>query len=359
MPSCLTGQYRDILAVSARIAEIGHVVDDARLLAAAAWMRGYGLVVVGAPGEARRSLEEAVPFFESTGDKWWLAQVTCQIGRTYLHEGEVERARASLGQTLDLFEEIHDQAELAWASCYLGDVAFVSGDWTEAHRYYERSASLARTTVPRFYSHALLHRAELLLLEGATEQAREDLQRGLAVAEQCGEVAAMRKAARLLAEQDLALSDAESALARLQPLLDGLGTEAPHAFPPPVLAEAYLAHGDVARAEDLVLQRVQRFRAQHRRCALALWLRVQGMVAGRQQRWKEADRLLAEAATLAHAMPYPYAEGRILCEDGLLRLQRGEPGSARERLEAALTIFGRLGARKDLERVEHLLSALG
>jgi hypothetical protein len=37
---------------------------------------------------------------------------------------------------------------------------------------------------------------------------------------------------------------------------------------------------------------------------------------------------------------------------------RGEPASARERLEAALVIFNRLGARKDIERAEQLLTTL-
>jgi hypothetical protein len=42
-----------------------------------------------------------------------------------------------------------------------------------------------------------------------------------------------------------------------------------------------------------------------------------------------------------------------------MHAERGEPERARERLEAALAIFRRLGARKDIERVEQLLSRLG
>ena len=43
---------------------------------------------------------------------------------------------------------------------------------------------------------------------------------------------------------------------------------------------------------------------------------------------------------------------------GEMHLQRGEPPQARERLEAALAIFRRLGARKDIERVEQMLATL-
>lgn len=324
MPSCLIGRYRDILATSARIAELGQKVDDPRLLAAAAWMRGYGLVVIGAPAEARESLERAVPFFDSTDDRWWLAQVTCQIGRTYLHNGNTEQARRYLQQTLELFEEVDDQAELAWASCYMGDVSFVTGDWTEARRNFARSAGLARTRVPRFYSHALLHLAELSLLEGAINEGMELVEQGLTVAEQCSEVAAIRKGRRLLAEHDLSLGDANRAFSRLQPLLDTLSQDTPHSFPPPVLAEIYLAVDDVTRADELVAERVERFRGQSRMRALANWLRVQAKIRRRQGQPQEAERLLREAISLAESMPYPHAEARARHELGGLLAEQGD-----------------------------------
>jgi hypothetical protein len=57
-------------------------------------------------------------------------------------------------------------------------------------------------------------------------------------------------------------------------------------------------------------------------------------------------------------MPYPYAEARALYEYGMMRCRQGEPRSGRERLEAALVIFRRLGAQKDVERTEQALAAL-
>jgi hypothetical protein len=57
-------------------------------------------------------------------------------------------------------------------------------------------------------------------------------------------------------------------------------------------------------------------------------------------------------------MPYPYAEARLLHVYGLMHAQKGGPEPARERLEAALALFRRLGARKDAERVEQAIGAL-
>jgi hypothetical protein len=43
---------------------------------------------------------------------------------------------------------------------------------------------------------------------------------------------------------------------------------------------------------------------------------------------------------------------------GGLHAQAGQSEPARERLEAALAIFRRLGARKDIERTEQVLTTL-
>jgi hypothetical protein len=58
-------------------------------------------------------------------------------------------------------------------------------------------------------------------------------------------------------------------------------------------------------------------------------------------------------------MPYPYAEARLLHLAGRLHAQVGKPEAAREQLAAAQAIFQRLGARKDVEGTERLLSTVG
>jgi hypothetical protein len=57
-------------------------------------------------------------------------------------------------------------------------------------------------------------------------------------------------------------------------------------------------------------------------------------------------------------MPYPDGEAHLLQVYGQMHVAKGEPGPARARLEAALAIFQRLGARKDAERAEGTLTAL-
>ena len=63
------------------------------------------------------------------------------------------------------------------------------------------------------------------------------------------------------------------------------------------------------------------------------------MMRIRQERWAEAEQSLEEGLALARRMPYPYAEARLLHVYGQMHLEKGEPGPAPERLEAALAIF--------------------
>jgi hypothetical protein len=87
-------------------------------------------------------------------------------------------------------------------------------------------------------------------------------------------------------------------------------------------------------------------------------LRVQALVALRRERWAEAARNLEEGLDLARGMPYPYAEARLLHLAGVLHTQTGEPDVARERWEAALAGFTRLGALADVARTAQALRTL-
>jgi tetratricopeptide (TPR) repeat protein len=108
----------------------------------------------------------------------------------------------------------------------------------------------------------------------------------------------------------------------------------------------------------VVARGIRLAREQNHRLALVDALRVQAMVAIRQERWDEAERSLEEGVALARSMPYPYAEARLLHIYGEMHLQKGEPEPARKRLEAALAIFRRLGARKDTEWVAQAIADL-
>jgi hypothetical protein len=88
----------------------------------------------------------------------------------------------------------------------------------------------------------------------------------------------------------------------------------------------------------------------------ALWVR--GLVATHRGQWEAAADAFDEALALARPMPYPYGQARALQGKALLNAQCGQRVRAGESLAEALTIFQRLGARKDIERVEQELAGL-
>jgi tetratricopeptide (TPR) repeat protein len=156
---------------------------------------------------------------------------------------------------------------------------------------------------------------------------------------------------RWLAEREILEGHPDAACGRLAPLLDAArqylwGGPKVQA----ILAWAHLEMGEVAVANEMVGQVVARMRSQGCRLALADALWVQAMVASRQEQWEDAERTLEEGLVLARSMPYPYAEVRLLRAYGQMHVAKGEPVPGRERLEAALAIFRRLGAHKDAER---------
>jgi hypothetical protein len=66
--------------------------------------------------------------------------------------------------------------------------------------------------------------------------------------------------------------------------------------------------------------------------------------------------MLQEGLSLARRLGYPYAEALLLHASGEVYAQMSQLEVARERLEAAQTMFGQLGARMDSERIAGLVS---
>jgi tetratricopeptide (TPR) repeat protein len=251
-----------------------------------------------------------------------------------------------------------DPAQIATLTSYRCELDFYQGAWERAWMDGERALRMGRERGPSWsLGHVLVHHAQLCLATCSQATARGHLEEMLSIP---GHGASVRRPAhRLLAECDILEGQPQAARARLLPLLDRPGLEEWDVTALlPILAWAHLDLGDSALAEDTLTQAFRRARAGNHRLALAEALRVQALLALRQERWVEAERALDEGLALAEQMPYPYAEGRLLHLYGRMHGRKGEPGPARERLEAALRIFQRLGASRDIEHVQQDLATL-
>jgi tetratricopeptide (TPR) repeat protein len=148
---------------------------------------------------------------------------------------------------------------------------------------------------------------------GEWEDALPCLEESIALAEGIPYPEAVRSGQGVLAEHELLQGRRRAALARLEPLVepsDPAELGIVHLLP--YLTWAYLELGDEGRADEVVLEGIERAREQGHRLALADLLRVRGMALARRRSWDEAERGFEEAVSVARSIRFPYAEARAI-----------------------------------------------
>jgi tetratricopeptide (TPR) repeat protein len=300
-------------------------------------------------------VESAARLAESAGELDTLSIAVSNLGEGYLEAGALDRGRSYLERSLELAERVGELASMGYSLVMIGLVLYYLGEWDEAQACIDRSAEVIRSVGSSWYSaYPPLQIGRLQVAQGAWEEAAHSLEECLAIAEPIGDVQALQGAHRLLGELEVLKGHPETARARLEPLAHGeqlpdqIGLLA-------TLAWAQLEVGAVDQANETVASALEAAEARHNKPNLCEALRIQAMVQTRKEDWGEAQGTFDQAVSLARSLPYPYAEARALHEYGVMRIRQGNLAGARERLDEALAIFLRLGARKETERVEAAL----
>jgi tetratricopeptide (TPR) repeat protein len=353
----LLGRYQEMLAAAERGSEIARVVGDQRLLGEAEARRGDALRHLEQPDEAYRVIKGALPLIAAGGDLLMLsaAMGNLAVGAGVL--GKADESRTYMEQALAVAERVGNPSRLCFALCVTAQFFIAFGDWHEAGKLLQRAQELERTLGSGQHRMILPYTlGQLALREGRWDEASHLLQEALAAAEQTGNQAHQEGAQISLAELDVLDGRPKQAIARLEALLEKTGF-VDLAVLPAVLAWAYLSLDDerqLDRAAELADWAVRQ--GEEREPGYLAWYQwLQAMVLIRRARYGEAECVLGEGLTRARSMQDPYIEARILVQMGTLHQQRGEPDLARERLEEALAIFSRLGAKKDVEQTAVML----
>jgi tetratricopeptide (TPR) repeat protein/transcriptional regulator with XRE-family HTH domain len=355
------GRFRDGLAATEPAERTARLVGADELVAEALYERGLALEHLGRLAEAVQVLSAARSVAEAAGDPWRLCWALFFLGGAHWRQGAFTAARQTTERALQLAKRHGFRNAVAFNTTRLGACAFDTGEWGAARRNFERAAAMNREVGPTINSiWPSLGLGRLCLAEGAEAEASEHL-------EECERLARVgsyhfgrQPTAQLLAERDLLAGHPEPAHARLALWLNpDVPEEEEVTSLLPLMGWALLDLGEVDEAAEVAGRAVAWARDQGRQVLLVDALRVAAMVATQQGRWEEAEGACQEGLSLARQMGYPYGEARLLQVYGEVQAQMGQRGPAADRLEAALAIFRRLGARKDVERTEHLLAALG
>jgi tetratricopeptide (TPR) repeat protein len=353
----VTGRQGEQLVAARRLSELARSLGDERLLAEAKLHHGVALLHLGQMEEGLQILEEVIPAAEGVGDLSTLCAALDFAARVYHARYELDRALAYRERALEVAERLGDPREISLRALHVAWFSFPHGDWAKARVSAERSLTAALSLDSlHAYTAPLLALGELALAEGDWEQAEGYLGECIVIAEHTGDSESLRDAQALLAEKDLLEGHPEAALDRLLPLLHQPGWESHRSFLVS-LAWSYLELGNEREAQDLAAKAVAA-KTDHEDFVAKDALRLQGMVAARQGHWEEARHIFEVALERVRACLYPFGEGRILYEYALMQVRKGDAAQARGRLEAALAIFRRLGARPYIEQTERAMAAL-
>lgn len=124
------------------------------------------------------------------------------------------------------------------------------------------------------------------------------------------------------------------------------------------LTHALLSVGDVESAQQLVDDAMPIAEAWANPDVVQSWILLRGMVMARHERWEDAEQAFEGAVDIARTLSMPYEEAQALHEWGVMLQHAGRQEEAGAKLQEALEIFARLGARHDIERTQSELGAV-
>ncbi len=350
-------RYDESLEASRRTLELARKTGDDDRVVRAEIAYAKALIFLRRPAEAREALGAAMPLAERAGSTLNILFGTLMLDLLDTARGAFGRGLEWSRRGLVLAGRLENRHEISFRRARTGLIHFYRGEWKEARRQLERAAELGRSIGPMFLSAwPPGYLGALCMAEGDWEEAARHLEEARSLAEQVRWPTSLRYALALRAELHLLQGQPGAAIELLEPLAE---------LPNPdwlyatvlltVLAEACLDSGDAPRAAELAGRAVDEAATMDNRVDLVGALRVRGAALAGQGRGDEGAAVLEKALSLARSIAYPYAEGRVLREQGMLHLRKGAEGQARERLSAALEVFHRLGARREAGRTLQVL----
>ena len=364
------GRLHDAVALVERGIELAREAGDDAVMAWAYIARGYVRMLSGSE-ECLADFLAAVVLAERA-DSDDLAGALTFVAGVYLEESKLPLAKQYAERALAVAERRQVPSDIAFMRFHVGEPAFYGGDWDEAREHFSQAAAIQERLDPTFTlriirpisAPAQVYVCLLDLAQGrAVEESIRRLESLLAsmrerVNHECLLTTALGEVA--LAERNLLMNHADAARARLAAFLDQPAlAEHPRMVTARAIALPTLAWAEAELGRDAEASaRLEPAIVMAPRLRLVEALRVQGLLATRQQRWEDARAALDEGITMSREMPYPYAEAKALYVYGQLHTAKGEPQQAREKYEQALTICDRLGERLYRNYIEQALAGL-
>ncbi len=274
------------------------------------------------PQEGIRYLEKAIDYYERTDHKGSAANGYNNLGVNLILIGQWGRAQEALERALTLASELDEQPRnVPMILDSLGELHMLRGDLEEARDYVERAVALARENSNRWYvCQALRTLVRCYIALGNESQALAKGEEALAQAEGIGDRQAICESHLIIAEVRLARGELDECSAQLQKATEATDSHSDLNF----TGEAQRLYGKLAMAQSDPAAAAQHFGRS---------VSIFDMLGDRYR------------GARAH-----YELGRAYAVT--------QPTRAIEHLSRAVNTFRELGARLDLARAEESLATV-
>ncbi len=352
------GQFRAAALAAGRAAAVVPDRASAMVRCQVKAMEGGTVALTGAAADARESLDDAGRLLAQI-DVLSPAIQSVVLG---MH------TRVCTGQELILHAELNRLKELARATDTFGllpyllavsaDVAYRIGDWEDSESVLSSAQLAEEHGQYGILPYSLVVNGQLLAVRGRTAEARDDLERGIELAERVGSATVVAWGHSVLGLLELGHGRAEQGVAelvRVEAFAAESGLEDPAYIPwAPDLIEAYTHIGRAEDAERVASALAVRARRANVPLSLAFAARGLGLVGS-----ESFDPHFEAALGYHERAPTPFQTARTLLAYGS-RLHRARRRvEARKRLRSALEIFEGLSAEPWIERTDSELTASG
>jgi CHAT domain-containing protein/tetratricopeptide (TPR) repeat protein len=254
--------------------------------------------------------QQALAFFQTSGERYRAALTYGELGITYAELGEFRQAAEHFNQALRLYRELNDRYLEASALNNLGRVFDVLGEPQQALDIYGRALVLAHTQANRASEASILNNI------GVIYNSLADWQRGLEYFHQ----------ARLLFQT--------------------LGDQRREAIALQNIGVAYRFLGDIERALEHYRRALALRKTVNDKAGEAETLSDIGYIYARQGRTQEALMQYQQALLLQRVIGNRLGEGQTFSYLGGAYLAAGEPARAREYFEQSLPLLRAAGDRR-------------
>jgi DNA-binding CsgD family transcriptional regulator len=263
--------------------------------------------------------------------------------------GRLDEARERMEMSLARALSREDEGALTAAHLHLAELEYRAGNWPLAERHaadgYECAEQLARE---QDMSALLYARALVGACFGRVEEARVTAQRGIALAESCGDQVFLRQNLTALGFLELSVGDAAAADRILRPLVARLaasGWREPNIYGElPNAIEALVELGELVEARRLLADLQDRVSRIESPWGEATAGRCEGLILAAEGNLEAALAAYARALAVHERLPQPFDLGRTLLARGIAERRAKRRRAARQTLDRAIAIFEELGA---------------